>query len=158
MFVGEAPGVNEAKVGIPFVGRAGGYLNRCLMAIGLRRQDVFITNTCMCRPVEKATNKDRAPTLSEIESCSGYLIKQLEIINPKLLISLGRTPFQFLTGSNDAMMKAKGTLYSYKQNTNIKVFPLMHPSYILTYGTSTLIEDNWNDWLKLKELFIGFDI
>lgn len=158
VFIGEAPGVNEALQGLPFVGKAGQYLNRCLLAIGLDRKDIFITNTCMCRPVEKATNKDRAPTLSEINTCSPYLIKQLELIKPKLLVSLGRISFQFLTNSNDGMHKAKGNLYSYKFDTNIKVFPLMHPSYVISYASQIIIEDNWNDWLRLKEILVEFDI
>lgn len=158
VFVGEAPGTNEAQKGIPFIGKAGQYLNRCLLAIGIKRKDVFITNTCMCRPVEKSTNKDRAPNIDEIKVCSPYLIKQLELLRPKLLVSLGRTSFNFLTDSNDAMLKAKGKLYSYKCNTDLKVFPLMHPSYILSYGSQSIIEDNWNDWLKLKETLFEFDI
>ena len=158
VFIGEAPGTNEAQQGIPFIGKAGQYLNRCLLAIGIERNNVFITNTCMCRPVEKSTNKDRAPTVEEIEVCSSYLVRQLELIKPKIIVSLGRTSFQFLTGSSDAMLKAKSNLYSYKFNTDIKVFPLMHPSYILSYGSQKLIEDNWNDWLKLKEILIEFNI
>lgn len=158
LFVGEAPGATEALHGIPFIGRAGKYLNKCLLAIGIDRKDIFITNTCMCRPVLKSTNKDRPPSSDEINNCSDYLSEQISIISPKLIVTLGRVPFQVLTNSNDAIMKAKGNLYSYKDNINIKIFPLMHPSYILTYGTDSIIQDNWNDWLHLKETIVEFDI
>lgn len=157
MFLGEAEGKEESLTGIPFIGRCGQYLERCMNGIGIERSDIFISNTCMCRPVEKSTNKDRPPTQEEIAICSPYLIKQIELIKPRLIVSLGRVPFKFLTDSQEPMMKAKGKLYSYIHNTDIKVFPLMHPSYIITYATPEMISNNWSDWLKLKGLLHEYE-
>ncbi len=84
MFVGEAPGAEEDRQGLPFVGRAGGLLNQLLEGIGLTREDVFIANVLKCRP---PGNRDPQP--AEIESCSPYLHKQVELIQPKVVGTLG---------------------------------------------------------------------
>jgi DNA polymerase len=151
MFVGEAEGIEESKVGIPFVGRSGKYLNRLMAGIGIKRDDVFVSNIVQCRPVKEINNSDRAPTDSEIVMCCYYLINQIQLINPSLLVALGKTSFKFLTGSNDTIFAAKNNLYNYQNNTDIKVFPVLHPSYLLTYGTPAILAENWVDWLLLKE-------
>jgi DNA polymerase len=150
MFIGEAEGIEESKVGIPFIGKSGKYLSRLMLGIGIRREDIFVSNIVMCRPVKEVTNSDRAPTDVEIEGCSDYLIRQISIIKPRLLVALGKTSFKFLTESNDTIFNAKGNLYNYKNDNDIKVYPVLHPSYLLTYGTPPIILDNWIDWLKLK--------
>lgn len=85
MFIGEGPGFHEDQSGLPFVGAAGNFLNELLTNIGLKREDVFITNVVKCRP---PGNRDPLP--EEIEACRGYLDRQIEIINPKVIVTLGR--------------------------------------------------------------------
>jgi DNA polymerase len=152
MFVAEAPGKEEQACGIPLVGRAGQYFNRCLAGIGIERKDIFATNTCMCRPVTPNTQKDRPPTQEEINICSEYLVRQIDLIKPELIVAMGKTPFNFLTDSDDPIFKAKGNLYSYKNNTDIKVFPVLHPSYLISYSSPEIIANSWIDWLKLRRL------
>lgn len=158
MFVGEAEGTEEAQVGIPFVGRCGKYLNRCMLAIGLKRSDIFVSNIVMCRPVNTKTNSDRAPTDVEISYCSHYLVRQIELIKPNLLVALGKTSFKFLTDSSDTIFAAKGNLYNYKNDSTVKVFPLLHPSYLISYSSPTILLENWDDWLKLKEKIDEYNI
>ncbi len=85
MFIGEGPGFHEDQSGLPFVGAAGNFLNELLINIGLKREDVFITNVVKCRP---PGNRDPLP--EEIEACRGYLDRQIELINPKVIVTLGR--------------------------------------------------------------------
>lgn len=85
MFIGEGPGFHEDQSGLPFVGAAGNFLNELLTSIGLKREDVFITNVIKCRP---PGNRDPLP--EEIEACRGYLDRQIELINPKVIVTLGR--------------------------------------------------------------------
>ena len=94
MFVGEAPGAQEDKMGLPFVGPAGKLLEQLLGEIGLERKDVFINNTLMCRP---PGNRDPLP--EEIEECKPFLIKRIELIEPKVICTLGNYATKLLTGS-----------------------------------------------------------
>jgi DNA polymerase len=93
MFIGEGPGRQEDLDGRPFVGRAGKFLDECLQSIGLRREQVFITNIVKCRPTEKSGNwvKDRKPATEEVEACAPYLSKQVELLNPDIICTLGDT-------------------------------------------------------------------
>lgn len=158
MLVGEALDVEEQACGLPFVGRAGRYLNRCLLAIGIKRSNIFVSNICMCRPVEIKTNKDRAPTQDEIDICSSYLKRQISLINPKLIVALGKTSFKFLTNSQEQIFKAKANIYNYAYDNTIKVFPLLHPSYIISYAGPEIFSVNWQDWNKLKVLINEYNI
>ncbi len=141
-FVGEAPGAKEADYGIPFVGIAGGNFDDFLHELNLSRNEVFITNTVKCRPtVGNRGKKNRAPYASEIKACSGYLEKELTIVNPKLIITLGNIPLRRLLANNKATITDwHGTLFFYD---DAKVFPLHHPGAI-TYNrklTNVIGED-----------------
>ena len=103
MFIGEAPGANEDRLGLPFVGRAGKLLDKLLGEIGLERGDVFIANTLKCRP---PGNRDPHP--NEIESCSGYLRSQVELIEPKVICTLGNFSTKLLRGDPTGISRLHG--------------------------------------------------
>lgn len=123
MFVGEAPGWHEDRQGRPFVGPAGHFLNELLASVGLRRDQVFITNVVKCRP---PNNRDPLP--KEIEACRKYLQRQLELINPKLVVTLGRHALDwFLPG--ETIGKSHGV--ARRGNDGRYVLPLYHPAAAL---------------------------
>ena len=127
VFVGEAPGEEEDAQGRPFVGRAGRYLNRKILEVmGMRREDVYITNVCKCRPPE-----NRKPTAQEIRSCFPYLRKEIEIIKPKVICCLGSTAGEGVIGKNMPITKVRGKVFTYPYDPKIKVFLTYHPAYIL---------------------------
>jgi DNA polymerase len=127
VFVGEAPGEEEDKQGKPFVGRAGQYLNRKIEEVlGLRREEVYITNVCKCRPPS-----NRKPSPSEIRSCFPYLKRELEILKPKVICCLGATAAEGIIGKNISITKARGKLFSYPFDPTVKVLLTYHPAYIL---------------------------
>lgn len=125
MFIGEAPGANEDRQGEPFVGRAGMLLNAMLQAIGCKRTEVYIANILKCRP---PNNRD--PLASEVKLCTPYLQRQISLIQPKILIAVGRIAAQFLLNSMEPMSKLRGRFYQYgKQQTPLLV--TYHPAYLL---------------------------
>lgn len=133
MFIGEAPGENEDLEGKPFVGAAGKLLTKLIKEIlGLNRADVFITNIVKCRP---PNNRDPEP--DEIEACSPYLDRQIEIIQPKIIVTLGRHStsylFQKMGRRMDSIGKVRGRFYqwNYKNDYIILVFPTYHPAAAL---------------------------
>ncbi len=122
MFIGEGPGAEEDIQGRPFVGAAGKYLNALFAIIGLKREDVFITNVVKCRPP-----RNRVPKLNECKACSNYLKAQMSIIKPKLICTLGNTALETLTGES-SISNTHGRLL---KKTNHLYFPLYHPAAIL---------------------------
>lgn len=129
MIVGEAPGENEDLQGEPFVGAAGRLLDRMLPAIGLTRseatpaQQVFIANTLKCRPP-----RNRNPEPDELARCSAYLIRQIELVQPKLLIAMGRFAVQTLLDSNDPIGRLRGRVHRWR---GLPVVVTYHPAYLL---------------------------
>ncbi|NPA55912.1 MAG: uracil-DNA glycosylase [Epsilonproteobacteria bacterium] len=124
MLIGEAPGREEDLQGRPFVGRSGEMLTKMLKnVLALDRSEVYIANIIKCRP---PFNRD--PNMEEIENCKHYLIKQIEIIQPKLIVTLGRVAFSALLNDTTPITKARGKVYSFM---GIKVIPTFHPSYLL---------------------------
>jgi len=124
MIVGEGPGAQEDRQGIPFVGRAGQYLDKWLAAIGLdRNTNVFIANIVKCRP---PNNRD--PETVESSACRPYLDEQIEIIRPRMILTVGRISMGLLTGSEGRITRIHGTFYSYK---GIPLVPTFHPSAVL---------------------------
>ncbi|NPA41668.1 MAG: uracil-DNA glycosylase [Aquificae bacterium] len=127
VFVGEAPGEEEDIQGRPFVGRAGKYLNRKIEEVlGLKREEVYITNVCKCRPPG-----NRKPTSAEISACFPYLKKELEIIKPKVICCLGATAGEGILGKKFSITKVRGQTFPYPYDPSIKVFLTYHPAYIL---------------------------
>jgi len=127
MFVGEAPGFYEDQQGVPFVGRAGKLLDQLLIEIGLERSDSFITNVTKCRPPD---NRDPLP--DEIEVCKPYLFRQIELIEPKLVCTLGNFSLKLLTRSNTGITRVHGVPQVHELGgRRVKLYPLFHPAAAL---------------------------
>jgi uracil-DNA glycosylase family 4 len=123
MFIGEAPGAEEDKQGKPFVGRAGQLLTQMLKAIQLTREEVFIANILKCRPPQ---NRDPLP--EEVAKCTPFLQQQIDLIQPKLLVALGRISAHYLLNTKTALTKLRGQLFEYN---NIPLLVTYHPAYLL---------------------------
>lgn len=124
MIIGEGPGAEEDKTGMPFVGRAGQYLDKWMDAIGLsRNKDLFIGNIVKCRP---PGNRDPLP--GEMSACLPYLERQVKILKPCLILSVGRISSQVLTGKSEGIGRLRGKTYDYK---GIALIPTYHPSGVL---------------------------
>jgi len=125
MFIGEAPGEDEDARGEPFVGRAGRLLDAMLAALGLRREAVFIANVLKCRPPD-----NRDPTAAEVELCEAYLHRQVALIQPKVIIALGRVSAQALLKTDTAISKLRGATHHYGP-ANTPLVVTYHPAYLL---------------------------
>ena len=125
LIIGEAPGVEEDKQGEPFVGRAGKLLNSMLFAVGLQREQVFIANILKCRP---PNNRDPKP--EEANACSSYLRKQIDLLQPKIILAVGRIAAQNLMKTETPIGKMRGQRYQYA-DTGIPVVVTYHPAYLL---------------------------
>jgi uracil-DNA glycosylase len=146
MFVGEAPGAEEDRQGLPFVGRAGALLTELLEGIGLTRQDVFIANVLKCRP---PGNRDPQPI--EIESCEPYLMRQVQLIEPRVIATLGNFATKLLTGSRTGITKVRGTVQVHELGgLPVFVVPLLHPAAALR--TPSLVDTLREDFAKLPAL------
>jgi uracil-DNA glycosylase len=146
MFIGEAPGADEDRLGLPFVGRAGKLLEKLLGEIGLDRTDVFIANTLKCRP---PSNRDPYP--NEIESCSGYLRRQVELIQPKVICTLGNFSTKLLREDSTGISRLHGRDELRTIGTRaIRLLPLYHPAAAL-YTPSNL-QTLRDDFARIPEL------
>jgi uracil-DNA glycosylase family 4 len=146
MFVGEAPGANEDKQGLPFVGQAGKLLDKLLEEIGLDRAEVFVINTVKCRP---PGNRDPHP--NEIETCSHYLHAQVELIEPKVICTLGNFSTKLLRGDATGISRLHGQDEVRMIGARaIRLLPLYHPAAAL-YAPSTL-QTLRNDFARIPEL------
>ena len=127
MFVGEAPGATEDQTGLPFVGRAGKLLDDLLAEVGFARGDVFITNVICCRP---PGNRDPLP--EEIEACKPYLYKKIELIEPKVICTLGNFATKLLTGNPAGITRVHGRPQEREVGGRVvKLFPIFHPAAAL---------------------------
>jgi DNA polymerase len=146
MFVGEAPGANEDQQGLPFVGRAGKLLDQLLEEVGMSRGDVFITNVLKCRP---PGNRDPLP--EEIEVCKPYLYRQIQLIEPKVICTLGNFATKLLTGSPQGITKVHGRPQQREvAGRVVQLFPLFHPAAALR--TPSVLELLREDFAKLPAL------
>jgi len=123
MFIGEAPGKEEDEQGKPFVGRAGVLLTKLIEGLGLKRQDIYIANIIKCRPPS-----NRNPELNEIQSCKPFLLQQIKIIDPKVIVLLGSCSLKSLLGEDKQISKVRGRQFSIHGRMYI---PTYHPAYIL---------------------------
>jgi uracil-DNA glycosylase len=135
MFVGEAPGADEDAQGRPFVGRAGQLLNKIIEAIGFKREDVFIGNVNRCRPPQ-----NRTPTIQEAATCKPFLLREIHIVRPKLIVVLGNTALKNLLGTKEGITKVRGKFQDYN---GIKVMPTYHPAYLLRDPSKK--RETWED-------------
>ena len=141
VFVGEAPGREEDLQGIPFVGRAGQLLTKIIASIGLTRKDVYICNILKCRP---PGNRNPFPT--EILACEPYLVKQLEIIQPRIICALGKFAAQTLLRDQTSISRLRGKFFDYK---GIKLIPTFHPAYLLRNPDGKRLV--WEDMKKIEK-------
>jgi len=141
VFIGEAPGREEDLQGEPFVGQAGQLLTRIIEAIGLSRQEVYITNVIKCRPPE-----NRNPAPEEIAACEPFLIKQLAAIRPRLICALGTFAAQTLLKTEAKISALRGRFHVYQ---GIPLMPTYHPAFLLRNPQKK--RDVWEDMKKLKK-------
>lgn len=144
MFVGEAPGYNEDRLARPFVGRAGQLLDKLLAKVGLGREDVYITNIVKHRPPE-----NRAPNKDEIRSCFPYLQRQVQAINPKVIVPLGRFALEAFV-KDQQISKVHGQPFKVKERI---IFPLYHPAAALR--SEAVLRDLEKDLAKLPKVLKG---
>jgi DNA polymerase len=123
MFVGEAPGADEDEQGIPFVGRAGQLLTKMIEAMGYGRNDVYIANVIKCRP---PGNRDPEP--DEVATCEPFLFRQIDTVQPKVVIALGSFAARTLLKTQDPISRLRGRVYNYR---DAKLIPTFHPSFLL---------------------------
>lgn len=142
LFVGEAPGADEDRQGEPFVGRAGQLLNAMIAAVGLKREQVYIANVLKCRP---PNNRDPQP--NEVEQCEPYLIRQIELIQPKLIVALGRHAAHSLLKTDLALARLRGQRLSYQ---DIPLVVTYHPAYLLR--TPSDKRKAWEDLRRARSL------
>jgi len=146
MFVGEAPGFHEDKQGVPFVGAAGQLLSKLLVEIGLQRDDVYIANVLKCRP---PGNRDPQP--DEIESCEPHLWKQIELIQPKLICTLGNFATKLLSGRPNGITQVHGRPQDVVLGGNaVTLYPIFHPAAALY--TPRMLEVLREDFRRIPEL------
>ena len=141
MFVGEAPGADEDASGRPFVGRAGQLLNKIIEAIGLKREDVFIGNVNRCRPPQ-----NRTPTGEEAATCKPFLLREIALLRPDVIVVLGNTAMKNLLDTKEGITKLRGNFMDYK---GIKVMPTFHPAYLLRDPSKK--RETWEDMKKVRE-------
>ena len=152
MLLGEAPGFTEDKTEIPFSGAAGKHLNDLLREIGLRREELYVTNVALCRPP-----RNRDPLLDEIEACQRFLEGHISTIRPKLVVALGRIAARVLLGRYVSMGEEHGALLDCTYaGTSFKLFTTYHPAAAI-YGVETKRKLR-ADFLKLKRILktLGF--
>lgn len=137
MIIGEGPGQNEDQQGLPFVGKAGLLLTEMLRAIDLDREEVFITNMVKCRP---PANRDPKPI--EIETCKPYLLRQMALLKPKIIVVLGRVAAQALLNTDESIGKLRGKIHALNETPVVVVY---HPAYLLR-----TLPDKRKAWADLK--------
>jgi len=149
MFIGEAPGADEDQQGEPFVGRAGQLLTKIIKAMGFAREEVYIANILKCRPDMPAGSfGNRAPTPAEMQTCRPYLVEQIDIIRPRVLVALGAVAVEGLLGARGTMRELRGRWHSYNG------MPLMityHPAYLLRNQLPSEKRKVWEDMMQVLE-------
>jgi DNA polymerase len=149
MFIGEAPGADEDARGEPFVGRAGQLLTRIIETMGLTRGDVYIANILKCRPdMPDGISGNRPPTPDEMQTCISYLLEQVRIIQPRVIVALGATAVEGLLGVRRTMRELRGRWHAFNDT------PLMityHPSYLLRNPMLSEKRKVWEDMLAVLE-------
>jgi uracil-DNA glycosylase family 4 len=149
MFVGEAPGADEDAQGEPFVGAAGQLLTRIINTMGLSRQTVYIANILKCRPdTPGQAYGNRKPTSDEMKTCLPYLLAQIDLIRPKVIVALGATAIEGLLGKGNGIGKLRGTFQVFR---DIPLMPTFHPAYLLRNQALSEKRKVWEDMLQVME-------
>ena len=145
MFVGEAPGEEEDERGEPFVGRSGQLLTKIIEAIGLSREQVYIANVIKCRPPN-----NRNPEPDEVAACEPFLFRQIDVINPTVIVPLGKFAAQCLLKSTDPITRLRGRRFDYRGTTLI---PTFHPAYLLRNPSAK--REVWDDMKLVRAILQG---
>lgn len=140
-FVGEGPGRDEDLKGQPFVGAAGQLLTKIIAAIGLDRKDVYICNVVKCRPP-----KNRDPEPDEAATCGPFMLRQLEIVRPQVVVALGRPAAHFLLGTSEPISALRG---AFREARGLRVMPTFHPAYLLRNESAK--RPVWEDMKKVRD-------
>jgi len=148
MFVGEAPGADEDRQGLPFVGAAGQLLTKMIEAMGLSRDDVYIANVIKCRP---PNNRDPLP--EEISQCEPYLKEQIRLVSPMVICTLGRFAAQTLLKTTDSMGRLRGQVFDYE---GVKLVPTYHPAALLR--NAQWKRPTWEDLKLVRNLYDGTEL
>ena len=144
VFVGEGPGYEEDAVGRPFVGKAGQLLTKIIAAIGMAREEVYITNVVKCRPPG-----NRAPLPDEVEACFPYLEQQIRMIGPRIIMCLGGPAVKTILKSNTWITKLRGQIHHFNE---VPVIATYHPAAVLRFP-ERYKRDVWNDLKLLRDLY-----
>ena len=156
MFIGEGPGADEDAQGLPFVGRAGQLLNNMIAAMGLKREQVYIANIVKCRPPG-----NRTPERDECDTCSPFLMRQIQVIRPKVIVALGATAAKNLLGLNDSMGSMRGCFYDFSPRRaagdgaepfECKLAVTYHPAFLLRDPRQK--KETWKD-LRMVMHYLG---
>lgn len=156
MFIGEGPGADEDAQGLPFVGRAGQLLNNMIAAMGLKREQVYIANIVKCRPPG-----NRTPERDECDTCSPFLMRQIQVIRPKVIVALGATAAKNLLGVNDSMASMRGRFYDFSPPRTLtdagepfacKLAVTYHPAFLLRDPRQK--KEAWKD-LQIVMRYLG---
>ncbi len=142
MFVGEAPGRDEDREGVPFVGPAGQLLTKIIAAIGFSRDEVYIANVIKCRPP-----RNRNPEPDEVETCEPFLFQQIYVIQPKVIVALGAFAVRTLLCSDQAISRLRGQVFEFR---GAKLVPTFHPAFLLRSPERK--RDVWEDMQKVQTL------
>jgi DNA polymerase len=148
IFIGEAPGAEEDKQGIPFCGAAGKILNELLASVNLSREDIFVTNTILCRPPS-----NRNPEVEEMNNCSDRLNSLIKIMKPKVIVTIGNFATERILGKK-GITSIHGKIFSKMiNNEEIKIIPVIHPANYLYQGRNPqLLESMKQDFKTIKEV------
>ena len=145
VIIGEGPGEQEDKSGLPFVGRAGKMLDSALAAVNIDPlEDCYITNIVKCRPPN-----NRKPTASESDACMPWLNKQIELLSPKIIVLAGSTATESFLGVKEPISKIRG---KWIEKDSIKYMPIFHPSYLLRNPSKEKGKPKWLTWQDLKKI------
>ena len=145
VIIGEGPGEQEDKSGLPFVGRAGKMLDTALAAVNIDPlEDCYITNIVKCRPPN-----NRKPTASESDACMPWLNKQIKLLSPKIIVLAGSTATESFLGVKEPISKIRG---KWIEKDNIKYMPIFHPSYLLRNPSKEKGKPKWLTWQDLKKI------
>ncbi len=158
MFIGEGPGADEDQQGLPFVGRAGQLLNNMITAMGLKREQVYIANIVKCRPPQ-----NRTPERDECDTCSPFLMRQIGVIRPKVIVALGATAAKNLLGVQDSMAALRGRFYDFSPPGQVdedgeplvcKLAVTYHPAFLLRDPRQK--KETWKD-LQMVMKYLGLE-
>jgi uracil-DNA glycosylase len=150
MIIGEGPGQNEDEQGLPFVGRSGQLLEKILASVKLTiEKDIYICNVVRCRPPE-----NRVPTPTEIAACKPYLLEQIRLVNPQIILLTGATAVKAITGKKEAISKIRGTWIEWEGRS---CMPIFHPAYLLRNPAPDVGKPKWLMWQDIQAVRAKLD-